>query len=154
MSDQFPTEGEPLPPVGDATPPPPPPPPAAATPPPPMAAPGAMVGEQPLSPSDERMWAMLAHLGGIVFGFIPSLVIMLVFGKRSAFTNDQAKEALNFQITVAIAWFVALILTAVVIGALLLPIIGIVNLVFCIIAGLAANKGELYRYPFALRLVK
>jgi uncharacterized Tic20 family protein len=138
-------------PESSATPPPPPPPPPAAPASPAYAAP---TGEQPLSQSDERMWAMLAHLGGILLGFLSGLIVMLIFGKRSAFVNDQSKEALNFQITLIIGWVAAFVLSFVFIGFLLYPILWIGNLVFCILAGLAANKGELYRYPVCLRLVK
>jgi uncharacterized Tic20 family protein len=112
------------------------------------------VGEQPLSPSDERTFAMLGHLGGILIGFLSGLIAMLVWGKRSAFVDDQAKEALNFQITLIIGYVIAFVLTFVFIGVFLYFALAIVNVVFCIIAGLAANKGETYRYPFALRLVK
>ena len=134
MSDEIPT----TPPTGDgSTPPPPPPPPPAA---PTYAAPA---GEQPLSPSDEKTFAMLA-----------GLLVMVIWGKRSAFVNDHAKEALNFQITLLIGYVIGFVLTFVYIGVLVYMAVWIVGIVFSIIAGMAANKGETYRYPFALRLVK
>lgn len=68
--------------------------------------------------------------------------------------TDQAKEALNFQITITIAMLICIVLTIVIIGGILAPIVGILNLVFCIIAAVKANNGEAYRYPFALRLIK
>ena len=68
--------------------------------------------------------------------------------------TDQAKEALNFQITVTIAMVISIILMVVIIGGILAPIVGLVNLVFCIIAAVKANNGEAYRYPFTLRLIK
>ncbi len=68
--------------------------------------------------------------------------------------TDQAKEALNFQITVTIAMVISIILMVVIIGGILAPIVGIINLVFCIIAAVKANNGEAYRYPFTLRLIK
>jgi len=70
------------------------------------------------------------------------------------FVADQGKEALNFNITVFIAAFVSGILTLVLIGFQLLIVVGIAWLVLTILAGLAANKGETYRYPFTLRLIK
>lgn len=70
------------------------------------------------------------------------------------FVADQGKEALNFNITVFIAAFVSGILTLVLIGFLLLIVVGIAWLVLTIMAALAANKGEAYRYPFTLRLIK
>ena len=108
------------------------------------------------APQDQRTMALLAHILGIFTGFIGSLIIWLV-NKDNAdkgFIVDQAKEALNFQITLAIAGIVSMILMIVAIGFLLLPVIGILNLVFSIIAAVKANNGEAYRYPFALRLIK
>lgn len=108
------------------------------------------------APADQRTMALAAHLLGIFTGFIGALIIWLI-NKDDAgksFVTDQAKEALNFQITVAIAMVICMILTIVVIGAILMPIVGLVSLVFCIIAAVKANNGEAYRYPFALRLIK
>ncbi|WP_297742299.1 DUF4870 domain-containing protein [uncultured Tessaracoccus sp.] len=113
-------------------------------------------GYQPRGNSSENTMAMLAHVLGIVTAFIGPLIIWLVSkdDPRKAFSTDQAKEALNFQITVAIGYIISGALSFVFIGLVTGPIIGILNLVFCILAALAANKGETYRYPFALRLVK
>jgi len=108
------------------------------------------------APQDQRTMALLAHILGIFTYFIGPLIIWLVNkdNPEKGFIIDQAKESLNFQITLAIAAFISTILIVVVIGALLLPILGIINLVFCIIAAVKANNGESYRYPFALRLIK
>jgi hypothetical protein len=109
-----------------------------------------------MSDSDQRLWAMLAHLGGILFGFVAPLIVWLVYREKSRFVEEQAKEALNFQITMLIGWVVIFILTLVTFGlaGLLYLLLWAAILVFSIIAGLAANKGEAYRYPFALRLIK
>jgi hypothetical protein len=71
-----------------------------------------------------------------------------------AWLNTQAVEALNFQILVAIAYVACMILAFIIIGGLLMPVVWIANLIFCILAGMAANKGENYRYPVSLRLIK
>jgi uncharacterized Tic20 family protein len=71
--------------------------------------------------------------------------------EESPFVEDQAKEALNFQLAVMIA---ALICTATCIGIILLPVVGIGALVYCILAALEANKGVYYRYPYTLRLIQ
>lgn len=107
-------------------------------------------------PQDQRTMALLAHILGIFTGFIGSLIIWLVNkdNPEKGFVTDQAKEALNFQITLIIASFVSGILTLVLIGFLMLAAIGIANLVLCILAAMKANNGEAYRYPFALRLIK
>jgi uncharacterized protein len=111
-----------------------------------------MVG-RPLT-NDETLWSMLAHMGGIIIGFIAPLIVMLTKGNESPYTRYHSVEALNFQITMAIGWIVAGVLTLLFIGFLLYPVLLIANIAFCIIAGLAAQKGEPYRYPVALRLVK
>ena len=107
-------------------------------------------------PQDDRTMAMLAHLLGILTGFIGALVIWLINKDKpeKAWLNEQSKEALNFQITVAIAYIVGMILTVVLIGFLVCLAVLIANLVLCIIAGMKANEGVSYRYPFALRLIK
>ena len=105
---------------------------------------------------EDKTLAMLTHLSGIILGFIVPLIIWLVNKDKSdkGWLNDQAREALNFQITIAIAWVVAIVLSAVAIGFLLYPVIWIGNLILCILAGIKANEGVAYRYPFALRLIK
>ena len=107
----------------------------------------------PVSPSDARMYSMFAHLGGILFGFVPSLVIYLIYKDRDAFIRRHATQALNFQIIMAIGYVVSWILTFVLIGLILLPAVGIAVLVFSIIAAMAANKGEEYTYPLVPQMV-
>lgn len=138
------------PPPGDGGYAPPPPPPAGGygSPPPGAPAPGAFGGGQ-LSQQDERMWAMLAHIGAVVLGFIAPLIVLLVQGEKSPFTRANAVESLNFQISLLI---VGIPLTIITCG--LGAVIFVVGIVFEIIGGIKANGGEEYRYPVALRLVK
>jgi hypothetical protein len=120
---------------------------------------------------EERQWALFAHLsallGGLVSGglwgvgcFVGPLVIWLIKKDTMPFVDDQAKEALNFNITLAIVGAILLVLTFVTLGfgaLLTIPvgiIVGIAWLVFVIIAAIKANEGERYRYPFSLRLIK
>ena len=105
---------------------------------------------------DDRTMAMIGHLSGIIAGFIGPLIIWLINKEKAdkGWLNDQAKEALNFQITIFIAYVIAGMLTLVLIGMLLIPIILIANLILCIMAGMKANEGVSYRYPFAIRLIK
>ena len=123
-------------------------------------------------PAEERQWAMFAHLsallGAILTGalgggwgcFIGPLVIWLIKKDTMPFVNDQGKEALNFNITVAIAFVVLFLLSVMTFGiglVIAIPlwfIIGIAWLVFTIIAAIKANEGVTYRYPFTLRLNK
>lgn len=110
------------------------------------------------TPSEERTLALAAHLLGIVTYFVGALVIWLISkdaNPSKPFATDQAKEALNFQITVTLAMIVAVILAMVSFGILFfLPTLVLIgSLVFCILAAVKANNGEHYRYPFALRLI-
>lgn len=102
--------------------------------------------------AQERGMGTLAHILGLITGFLGPLIIYLV-KPEEGFARDQAREALNFQITVMIAVLAAGLLSLVLIGLLLLPLIFIADLILCIMAAVAANRGERYRYPFALRLI-
>jgi len=121
------------------------------------------VAAAPLSPEQDVQWGSFAHLGGIL-GILPSLIIWLVFKDRGRFTDTEAKEALNFQITVAIAW-VALFILSSILTAVTFGIFGFVAsllyfalwaavIVFSILGFLKAKDGQHYRYPFAIRLIK
>ena len=111
--------------------------------------------------AEERQWGLFGHLSSLaglftggIGNIVGPLIIWLIKKDTLPFAADQAKEALNFQITITIAMLICIVLTIVIIGGILAPIVGILNLVFCIIAAVKANNGEAYRYPFALRLVK
>ena len=110
---------------------------------------------------DERTWGMLAHLSalaglvmpliGIVLG---PLIVWLARRDQSAFVAAHAKEALNFNISVLLAAVVCALLMLVFVGVLLGTALFIAWLVLTLIAAIKASEGELYRYPFSLRLVK
>ena len=103
--------------------------------------------------SDDKNIATVTHLGGTVFSFIPGLLVWILKKDDSAYIADQAKEALNFQITVLIAQFIAGVLAIILIGFLFMGIIWLLNVVFCIIAAITSSKGVTYRYPICLRLI-
>ena len=118
----------------------------------------------PLSESDSRMWATLVHVGGIIIGFISPLIGYLVMKDRSPFVREHSATALNFQITLAIAhvanFVLGLILGVVTFGiwfvvqTLITLALIVVSLVFSIIAAMAANKGQPYKYPLTINFVK
>jgi uncharacterized protein len=111
-------------------------------------------------PSDqERTWALVAHLGSflaayVALGFLCPLIVLLVKGNESAYVRYHAVESLNFQIAAAILTVIFAILIFVVIGIFLLIALGVVYVVFVIMATVAASRGQRYRYPVSLRLVK
>ncbi len=105
---------------------------------------------------------MWANIGGII-GFLPSLIIWLIFKDRGPVTNVEAKEALNWQITFTIAYVAIWILT-IILGAIvwvlaavlwLLPLaLWVLNIVWSIMGGLRVNSGGSWRYPINFRLIK
>ncbi len=108
---------------------------------------------EPSPSKDECNLAMLSHLLGMFTGFVGALVLWLVKRDQGGFVAEQAKEALNFQITIAIAVLASIMLKILLIGFLLLPILLVVNFVFCLLAAISASRGNAYRYPLTLRLV-
>ncbi|WP_368496678.1 DUF4870 domain-containing protein [Herbiconiux sp. A18JL235] len=161
-----PAAGQPTPPAGQT------PPPGYQAPPPGYQAPPPGSGYQqqpgyqgppaaaPLSPAEDKQWAFLGQLGGIL-GWIPPLIIWLVFKDRGPLTNQEAKESLNFQITVAIfvvgLYILGTITAFIFIGFLfyfLAWAVQIVGLIFAIIAGVKVNAGGTYRYFFNFRFIK
>jgi uncharacterized Tic20 family protein len=122
--------------------------------------------------NEERKWAMAAHLCGLLWVaggtgliFFPfgSLVLLTILGpliiwrtkgQSMPFVAEQAKESLNFQITVFLLGLAFLVLALVLIGFVFLWILGVANLVLVIIAAIQVSDGKSYRYPFCMRLVK
>lgn len=112
------------------------------------------MSEEIVVPSnDDKNIATITHLAGTIFFFIPSLIVWLLKKDDSVFIADQAKEALNFQITVTLAMFISNILVVILIGLAFIPVVWLANIVFCIIAAISTSKGETYRYPVCLRLI-
>jgi uncharacterized Tic20 family protein len=112
-----------------------------------------------LNPQDERTWGMLAHISALLaavvgLSFLGPLLVLLIQGPKSQFVRRQSVEALNFQITTYIAFLVSVILIFVLIGIILIIVVFFGWLILTIVAGVAANRGEDYRYPFNIRLVK
>lgn len=124
--------------------------------------PPAPVAAAPLTETEDRQWASFAHLGGIL-GILPSLIIWLIFKDRGRFTAVEAKEALNFQITVLIGYLainiIGIFLAVVTLGiggifTLLTFVLWVCSVIFSIQGFTTAKDGKHYRYPYALRLIK
>ncbi|MBG6290637.1 MULTISPECIES: DUF4870 domain-containing protein [Pseudomonas] len=116
---------------------------------------------QQVQPSQEaRQWAMFCHFAaflGFIFPFgnlLGPLIVWQIKRESDPFVDRQGKEALNFQITVSLAVMVSFLLMLVVIGFFLLGLVSIGALVLTIIAGIKANEGLDYRYPFTWRPIK
>ena len=112
-----------------------------------------------LSQSDERLWAMLAHLVALPGSFVligsivAPLIVWQIQKNKSAFVDYHGKESVNFQITMAIALGVSFLLFLLLVGLILIWIVLGVWLVFTIIAAIKAYNGESYRYPLTYRFI-
>lgn len=119
----------------------------------------AVVGGVPSG--DETNMAMLTHLlafsgyftGGVGMVVGP-LILWLVKKDTMPFVDDQGKEAVNFNISFLIYMAVSAILIVVVIGFFLIIVLGIIHLIFVILAAVKASSGEAYRYPMTIRFLK
>lgn len=112
----------------------------------------AAVPPQPLSESEAKQWAGLAHLLGGILSFVAPLVIWLVFKDRNnAYLNAEAKKALNWGILLAIVYTV---LTVTVILSWLIFVPWIVGIVYGIINFMAVNNGQPTKYLFDVPIVK
>jgi uncharacterized Tic20 family protein len=107
----------------------------------------------PAAPQESRNLAVIMWVGTIVLSFIPGLIFYLV-KKDDAYLLDQGTEALNWSITALIGCFAGFILSIVGIGILITLAVMLINLIFCVMGAVAASKGEGFRVPFALRLIK
>ena len=97
---------------------------------------------------------LVANLLAMLGGLIGTGIYYAVSNDKSPFVRHHVTEALNFSITLAIAWTATFVLSIVLIGFLIMPFLMLWGFIMPILAAVAANKGEWYRYPATLRLVK
>ncbi len=109
--------------------------------------------------NEEKNWAMACHLAtliGIIIPFgnvIAPLVIWLMKKDQMPMVDREGKKSLNFQILMTICMVVAFLLMFVLIGFILLPIIGILAIVFAIIAAVKVSNGVDYQYPVNVKFI-
>jgi uncharacterized Tic20 family protein len=110
---------------------------------------------------DEQNWAMGCHLAALSGFLVPfgniigPLVVWLIKRAEMPMVDRHGKEALNFQITVMIAFLVSIPLCFILIGFVLMAVVGVGALVLTIMAAVKVSNGDYeYRYPFTIRLLK
>ena len=110
-------------------------------------------GNQPqLSPSsDEKTLALLSHVLTFIAPILAPLIIYLIKKDESEYVAYQAKESLNFQISVAIY---VIVLVCSIIGLLIVWAVAIAAFVLVIIATIKAAEGQFYKYPLCIRFIK
>ncbi|HLN32318.1 MAG TPA: DUF4870 domain-containing protein [Gemmataceae bacterium] len=110
--------------------------------------------------NEERTWGMLCHLSPLLayfaagLTFIGPLVCWLIKKDTSKFVDANGKEALNFQINILVYKIICIALMCIVVGFVLLGVVIVYNIICCVIAGIQANSGRSFRYPFIFRLIK
>ena len=117
--------------------------------------------EQPEISKDARMWAMFCHLAGLAGCVIPvvgnivgPLVLWQIKKEDSPFVDEHGKEAVNFQISMSLYALISVPLFFICVGPFLLAAVGLMDLVFLLIAAVRANNGQHYRYPLTIRFIK
>ncbi|SER56012.1 hypothetical protein SAMN05443377_102157 [Propionibacterium cyclohexanicum] len=100
------------------------------------------------------MHALTAHWLPIVSGFIAPLAFYLADGPWSPYVKENARRSLNFELTLLIGYLISGLLMLAFIGFVLYGLVWVFGIVFHILAATAANRGELYKYPFSFEFVK
>lgn len=108
-------------------------------------------------PTDSKNWGAIGHLSAFVqFVGVPSFIgplVVWLFKRDDVFAGDQAKEALNFNISMAIYFVASLVAILLIVGIVLVPIVIITWFVLTIVATIKATNGEYYRYPATIRFI-
>src|SRR5699024_3971014 len=111
----------------------------------------------PLPPPRDLLWATVARFGAFL-GFVPSLVVFVVFRSRGPFSERESKEALNFTLPLTIVGIAMNILAFLPLMGAIFVVISVLLWAFMtisgVIAGIEVNKGRPYRYPFNLRIIR
>jgi uncharacterized Tic20 family protein len=123
-----------------------------------------------LSASDERTWALLAHLSVVLnlvtglLGALTALVIYLVFRNRSRYVEFQSLQSLVFQLVcfggslvfAGLMWIIIGLLSIVLVGLLCIPFglliscllaaVPIIAVIYGIVGAIKTGQGEDFRY--------
>lgn len=123
--------------------------------PPPTSPPPATPAKRSNVTGSDKLWAILSHISGL-FGiwFIIPIIVYLVMRDESDYVAENAKEALNFHISLLIYAICSALLIFMLIGIPLLVVLGLGALVLSIVAAVKASDGSIYRYPLTIRLVR
>ena len=98
---------------------------------------------------------VLSHIGGLFTSWVAPLIIYLIKkDEADKFSAENAREALNFQITLILWYIVCFVLSFVLIGLFMFWLVALGNLILSIIAAVKASSGVVYRYPLTWRIVK
>ncbi|MFT4648645.1 MAG: putative Tic20 family protein [Planctomycetota bacterium] len=107
--------------------------------------------------SDDRLWGTIAHLSTLLpiplFNLLGPAIVLLAKGNESYFAKRQAISALNFQLTVLIAYIVCIPFVLIFIGIPMMWFVGVASMVLTFIAGIKAYDGHTYAYPQSFHFI-
>lgn len=103
---------------------------------------------------ESRKLAVLSHLLGLLTGMVVPLILLIITDQSKPFVRKHAAEALNFQLTLVIVYFISFILSFFLVGIIGFIVFGLLDIVLSIQAAMKARKGVVYRYPFTIRLIR
>lgn len=117
-----------------------------------------MNNEQQVVTEQEKQWAMFLHLSSFL-GFITGIgffapILLWLLKKDSEFIDENGKEATNFIISMVIYSFVAVFLSLLLIGFLLIPVLALLHIIATIMVAMKAKDGEIKKYPLTIRFIK
>lgn len=95
---------------------------------------------------------ILTHVLGLLTGWLGPLIILLATSEEAA--KDHARMALNWQLSYLIYALVSALLALIFVGFVLLIAISVLDMVFCIMAAVKAERGELWKYPLTIRFLR
>ncbi|MFT7615385.1 MAG: putative Tic20 family protein [Candidatus Woesearchaeota archaeon] len=102
--------------------------------------------------ADQKNLGFLAHILGLFTGWVGPLIIYLIADKGQG--KDNAREALNWNISLIIYYAISWVLAFIIVGFVLMAVLGICHIIFSILGIVAANKGEVYSYPMTIKFLK
>jgi len=101
----------------------------------------------------DTTFAALAHASALVASFFGPILFLVLGDDDDELVRENAKNAINFQITIFVLTLIAGVLTFLIIGLFLLPLIGVLDLILVLIATVKANNNEIYSYPLTPNIV-
>lgn len=107
-----------------------------------------------MAKNDDNLMNMLPHLLGLLTNWIGPLIMFLVLRNEKSNALENAKHALNFQISLMIYMAISFALIIILIGFVLIWALGLFALIVGIIAIIRSYQGEVYTYPLEIKFLK
>ena len=117
-------------------------------------------GNMSLQTPDEKQMGLFLHLSQLAnvilfpIGIVLPIVLWQMNKDKMPAIDAHGKMVANFMISMTIYLFASIVLMFLLIGFLLLPIVGLIGIIFPIIGAMKANNGEFWEYPLTIKFIK